>query len=488
MKRLFDNTPKKIGLYSYIFMGTLLILSSLFLNPWNHYLNALLLILGAVGLYFFVVITVADGNWLDIRGIFTAVWLGTLGLAALRLSGYQEPWQNMTWILCAVGYLMFQIGSNLGIFIGNKYIKRENARKPKWGGVEFAFAPNRLFAICVVTTLIGVSCFAINVAIMGFIPCFANDSNAYVNFYTKFHVFSVAATAVCGLCYYCIKTQKLSFVKKLILWIFILYHLVLFPILVVSRGVFVVSALAFTTVVFYLNKRKLWVLILCVAFIAGTYMLMSNLRSLADWQLNAIFEPNQITIGHEQEPSNDATTDSETEAATDPVRENDGDFTFALSPKLAFLYGYLTVSHDNFNEAVKNLEGYTWGVRQLAPFNVLLRQQWITDTIEKAEYYQVNIHLNTTNMMGIFYYDLHEIGVVIFMLLWSCLFGALQTMHLNFKGPFSLMILGYVMAPVTLSFFAAWVDSFDLWMFCGTVLIFAVISCIHVKRNGNRIS
>ena len=137
---------------------------------------------------------------------------------------------------------------------------------------------------------------------------------------------------------------------------------------------------------------------------------------------------------------------------------------------------------DEALEAVKNLEGYTWGVRQLAPFNVLLRQQWITDTVEKAEYYQVNIHLNTTNMMGIFYYDLHEIGVVIFMLLWSCLFGALQTMHLNFKGPFSLMILGYVMAPVTLSFFAAWVDSFDLWMFCGTVLIFAVISCIHVKK------
>ena len=265
-------------------------------------------------------------------------------------------------------------------------------------------------------------------------------------------------------------------------------------------------------------------------------MLMSNLRSLTDGQLNVIFDLDTTIVTETQESSATEPPATEPPATEPPATEppateppateppateppateppateppateppateqpateppvsdmsdkNDGSFSFKLTPKLAFLYGYLTVSHDNFNEAVEKLEGYTWGVRQLAPFNVILRQQWITDIIEQGEYYQVNVHLNTTNMMGVFYYDLHELGVVVFMLLWSCLFGLLQAIHLKFKGPFSLLILGYVMSPVALSFFSVWIDSFDLWMLCGTVLFFAFFSCIHLKKKQNRV-
>lgn len=485
MNRVFGNIRRKIHIYSYILVGTLLILSSILLNPWNHYINALVLLLGALGLYFYTVIAVANKNWLDIRAVFGGVWLGTLGLATLRLTGYQEPWQNMTWILCAVGYLAFQLGTNLGVFLGRKYAGKALKVKRKWFGMEFFFAPERLFWICVVTTLIGLFCFLLSVAQKGFIPCFSDDPRAYADFYTKFHIFSTAATAICGLCYYCIKTEKLSIVKKIILWLCIFYSLILFPTLVVSRGVFIVSALSFSTAVFYLNRRRLWVLILCVAVIGSMYMLMSNLRSLTDGQLNVIFDPNTITVTKPQEPSNTVPTTNVPTTnvpSTDGSQENETVFSFTLSPKLAFLYGYLTVSHDNFNEAVKHLDGYTWGVRQLAPINVILRQQWITDTIENAEYYQVNVHLNTTNMLGVFYYDLHEIGVALFMLLWSCLFGLIQALHQESKGPFSLLILGYVMSPVALSFFSTWINSFDLWMLCGTVLIFAFFSCVHFKK------
>ena len=274
--------------HGYELIGTLVILTSLFINPWNYFVNALVLILCAVSLYFYIAIVIADRNWLDIRAVFTAVWLATLGLAALRLLGYQEQWRNMTWCLCAVGYLMFQIGANLGLCVGKKCMPHIKNIKRTWFGTEFQFQPDRLFVICIVTTLIGMACFITNVAIKGFIPCFSNEPSAYVDFYTKFHVFATAATAICGCCYYCIKTQKLSVAKKFILWFCIFYNLILFPTLVVSRGVFVVAAIAFITVVFYLNKRKFWVVFICFAFVGGMYMLMSNLRSLADWQLDVI--------------------------------------------------------------------------------------------------------------------------------------------------------------------------------------------------------
>lgn len=469
LARWYDRLNFKI--IGYIAVGTLVLLASIFLNPVNHYANALLLMISAAVLYFYIVFAVADRNWLDIRAMFTAVWHATIGLTALRLLSYQEEWQNEAWVLCAVGYLMFQIGTNCGLLFGERKMPKLAEKTRKFGRISFKTAPNRMFTVCVVTTLIGLACFIANVLIKGFIPCFENDMFAYVDFYTKFHVFSTASTAACGLCYYCIKTQKIKIWQKAVLWVCIFYLLFLFPVLVVSRGIFVVAALSFTTVVFYLNKRKFTVLVLCIVVILGVYMLTSNLRSLSDDDLNDIFQPSDITTTETQVDENGEITQNE-------------EVVFRLSPKLSFLYGYLTVSHDNINEAVKHKDEtvYTWGTRQLQPINVILRIPAVNEIYEKGSYHQVTPNFNTTNMLGIFYYDFKEIGVVVFMFLWSFLFGLVQAAHKALKGPFSLMALGYVLAPVTLSFFSAWVDSFDLWMFCGTVLIFAIACSVHIEK------
>ena len=147
---------------------------------------------------------------------------------------------------------------------------------------------------------------------------------------------------------------------------------------------------------------------------------------------------------------------------------------------MAFLYGYLTVSHDNFNEAVQNLEQYTWGTRQLEPFNVILQSDWLEERNETAEEHFVRPHLNTTNLIGDFYYDFGSAGVVICLLVWSFLFGVNQGVYRKENGVLALLMLGNTMTPVLLAFFATWLSELMLWVRWGVVLLFAVAACLQV--------
>lgn len=440
----------------------------------NRFYTALLLVALAVAVYFIQVFCVADRNWLDIRAVFSGVWLGTLGLAALRLTAYQEPWQAKTWILLGAAYGVFQLGVNFGLLAGQKWFPavREKAKGVQLGRLRFKLHEERLFWICIVTTTIGFICFAINVAIRGYIPCFSNDTAAYVEFYTRFHVFAVASVGVSGLCYYCIATQKLSIFKKILLGLCILHVTFLFPIMVVSRGTFIVSAVSLMVVVFYLHGRKLWVLLLSLAVILGVYSGASFLRGYTDAQLSYFFEPEEVTLSEEDDP------DEEIESGDVDF----GDISFTLSPKLSFVYSYLTVSHDNFNEAVENTTGYTYGARQLAPLNVLLRIDRLNEIKEEGEFYKVRPHLNTNNLIGDFYYDFHELGVVLCMAFWAFIFGILQSCCIQGKGPFFVMVMGNTMVPVMLCFFSSWLSNFTQWMLWGVILLFAIAAGVTLAQ------
>ena len=460
-------------------LGTALLCLGAVFNLINHYVYALVLSVFAVVLYFCFAIIVGKRNWLDLRAVFTGVWLLTIGLASLRLTAYQEVWQSKTWILLGVAYFVFQIGATAGDHYGDAIFCKIKAcfSKVKTGRIVFECKENRLYYVALITTLIGFACFVAGVIKKGFIPCFSDDIFAYINFYTKFHVFSVAATMAGGLCYYCIKTQPISRVKKAILWFCIFYNVILFPILIVSRGVFVTSAFTFTSVVFYLNKKRFIALVLCVAAILGVYLFTSTLRNFTDEQLNILFQPVEIgPTNPENDP--DASGPNEDEELYD-------DSSFILSPKMAFLYGYLTVGHDNFNEAVQNLEEYTWGSRSLAPFNTILRIDAVGKLSESVENHFVRPYLNTNNILGSFYYDFHEIGIVVFMLLFSFVFGAMQKCYEVFEGPFLLLVMSNTVQVGALSFFENLTSRLEFWMFWGVVLIFAIATYLNIKPKEN---
>ncbi len=468
----------------YVPVGFLCFALTMVINPQNPQLSGLFLILCALALYFCIVLFTAQRNWLDVRAVFTAVWMGTIGLAALRLTGYQEQWQSLTWIYMGLAFAALQVGASLGIYYGKKWHPAlcRQFEKLRLGRLYVAFRPQRLFPVCITVTVIGMICFTINILIKGFIPCFSSSSTAYVDFYTKFHVFSVAACSVSGLCYYTIRTQSLRLWQKLLLYFCILYTSFIFPIMVVSRGVFVVGAVSLTTAVFYLHKKRFFALVLCLITILGVYWGCSNLRNYTDSQLDVLFDPVSIDI---ERPSMDPSDSTHMPEPSDSREEPEEPLTFQLSPKMAFLYGYLTVSHDNFNEAVQNTQSFTYGIRQLAPFNVILRSGKLAEKIENSPVYFVRPYLNTTNLIGDFYYDFGTVGIILCMLLWAFLFGLNQSTYEAGKNPFLLLLLGNTMVPVVLCFFSTWLSLFNHWLLWGTVLLFAIACCVrlHPKKS-----
>lgn len=461
-------------------LGTLALVISAFLCPVNHYAVAALLLICAVAAYLYIAIVQTDKNWFDIRAMFSAIWLATLGLAALRLSGYQVEWEKKTWFLMAAAYMMFHLGVDVGNVYGEKCCKWVK----KWAdknSAKFHLNGERLFWICLGVTLFGLACFVLNVKIKGYIPFFSSEQDTYVSFYTKIYTFSIAATMISGLCYYTLKTQKLSVWKKVFLWISIVYATFVYPTLVVSRGAFLTAALSLTTALYYLNKKKFKVLLLCAVLIVGIYGVTTKARGYTEEQLNTFFEP--VTIGGDEDSKDpDEMTDE-----TDPEESEPGELTeengegFQLSGTASFIYSYLTVSHDNVNEAVRLNDKYTYGVRQLEPFNVILRIDALTEALNNCHYYYVRPHLNTVNLIGNAYYDFGFIGVVVLMFLWAFVFGFIQAYHITGDGIFSLLALGNAMSPVMLGFHAPWMSYFTMWMHWGLILLMFIATYIPVS-------
>lgn len=489
MKKVFERS-----IIVYLALSIIIQIVAIVIYPVNHYVTGLILILKAVVLYFYIVAKVANWNWLDIRAVFSGVWFLTIGLASLRLTDYQKEWEVITWICLELAYVCIQVGATYGNLFSEwllcKAIELNNKNKKFY----FKFAPRRLFVACIVITLIGITCFIINIMIRGYVPFFTTDDAAYVNFYTKFHVFSVAATMVSGPCYYCIKTMSLKKSQKVVLWICILYATILFPTLVVSRGAFLTSALSLATAIFYLNKKKLWVLIASVVAIFGIYLLLSQARGYTNDQLLVFFEPSKIVLNNEKDTQKQDETEYETESemetevdSTETVDNNtvnEGEEnTFVLPGSVVFVYSYLTVSHDNFNEAFINNVQFSFGGKQLQPFNVILRSSIIEDMTKGQIIYTVRPHLNTVNLIGHFYYDFGIPGIAILCFAWGMIFMTIQSLYEKTKGAFSLWALGNTMSPIVLCFFTPWLTIFSHWMHWGLAFITWIVVEIHIKRS-----
>lgn len=435
------------------------------LNLNNNFLSGFILIIAGLTYYFYFSLT-GERSFLKFNAVFSGVWLCTIGLAQMRLLEYQVSWIYLTWINVCTAHVLFLIANDLAYkyfpFLERKF--NLNKINEKHINIKYEAKPERYFWIATVTAAIGIICFIANVLIKGYIPFFASSSNtnAYVNFYTRFHIFVVASMVSGGLSYYCIKKSHLSAIKRLLLVIYIFVLVFVIPILEVQRGTFITAALILTAAVYLMSNRKFWVLLSCIIVILGVYQFGSSLRGYSDTQLNAYFKPKQI-VNEASETSN-----------------------YKLPAKAAFLYSYLTVSQDNFNSAVEKKTINTWGIWQLKPFNVVLRSKWIDDKLAQAEYYttlhQVAPYLTTYNLISMAYYDYGLIGVIILTFLWSFAFGLIEAFYSKYKGTFSCVAYGVCLIPVALCFFDSWMSNFTTWLMWGAVFLMFLAGSFTLKK------
>ena len=461
------------------------------LSSVNQLISGGILVIGAFFEFFYITYKIAERNFLDLNALFSAIWLGTVGLSQLRLLNYQKIWETRTMINIVLAFIIVQISLPVGALLGDYIANRFKDKKElKLGKILFKFKKERLFWICTITTAIAIILFVWNIAIKGYVPFFSNIFNAYIYFYTKRMIFVTAACAVSPVAYWCIKKCELGIFKKILLYICIAINTFIIPTLQVNRGVFIVAALMLTASIFFLNGKKFIVFILCLVVTFTFYEIASVARNYTGEYLTSVFEPSDIPLDNDKTET-ETETETEDDTTENNPTENDGTDTnsglsFKLSPKAAFLYGYFTVSHDNFNEAVINATEYTYGVRQLFPFNSVLRSSAITQAISDSEIHFVKPGLNTYNLICGIYYDLREFGVTLFCFIWSVIIGAIEKFYLRKKGCFALAALGNAITVPILSFFSPMFENFTFWMFWGTIGIFMVISSIKILPKNNK--
>ncbi|MBQ7288597.1 MAG: oligosaccharide repeat unit polymerase [Clostridia bacterium] len=474
MEKIAKNKGILINRIIAVVASVLLLTFGMIMAEINQFVTGTVLVVGAVLLYFFMVNKISDKNYLSFSAVFNAVWIATIGLAQLRLLSYQKIWSPRTWISVILTTVFMQIAIPFGHKIGKKIFNRFYTKKSvEIGRVKFEFKKQRLFWICLISTIVSVILFVWNIFVKGYVPFFSTMFNAYAFFYTKRMVFVTAACVISPIAYWCIKKCELAKGKKIWMYICIAINTFIVPILQVNRGVFVVAALMLTAAIFFLNGKKFLVLLLCLVVTFGFYEVGSVARNYTNEYLISVFEPTKFNPSDEDPDSNAEDPDS-----SDPGDTNAGGFQ--LPAKLSFLYGYFTISHDNFNHAVINASEYTYGVRQLSPFNVILRSQAIYDVLGDAEFHMIKPNLNTANLISGVYYDLREFGVILFVTLWGLLLGAIEMLYLKSKGVFALAALGNALTPVVLSFFASWFENFTLWLFWGTIFLIMLLASITI--------
>ncbi len=447
--------------------GVLLMLAVAALTRINCYVAGIFGMVGGLALYFAMVLTDPRRDYLQIRALFTGVWIVTISLCQMRFLGYQTLWLKKTWLCVIFAYASFQVGGILSRPLYGYLLKHRKKLKHRCQWIRPEFSKQGLFLFCTIGTLVSLVCFVINIAIRGYVPFFSAIPNAYLHFYTRFYVLCVAGTMLAGPCYYCIKTCKLKLWQQILLYACILYNVFGFPILVVSRGTFITAAISLSCAIYYLNKRRFWVLIVCLIVMFSVYFMCSNARNYSDAQLNEFFETDTSPKEDEEENEEDHLGEPEVQ--------------IQLPGQVAFVYSYLTVAHDNMNEAVKHCQSYSYGLRQLAPFNALLRSDALDQALDDLEYYLVRPHLNTINLMGEVYYDFGMVGMLVLPLLWALAFGLMQESYLRSRSGYGLLALGNAVAVVALCFFATWMSQFSTWLFWGVALLLFFASGVRIS-------
>ena len=432
-------------------------------------LSSCLMMLLAVGLYFGFAFVADGGNVLSLKALFSVSWIGSIGLANLKLLPYQKVWERKTWIAVFLAFWGFLLGMLFS------EIWQENHKKTRLDDKLFAIKKHfyveekRLFGICMITGVIGIVSFVANIVYKGFLPFFSKDTQAYFNFCTKFTIVYVATSAIAGLCYYVLRKGKLRRWQKVLLTCVLIVEAFLIPWLSVSRGNQMIALLILMIPVVLLSKRRFIALVLSLLVAFGSYEVGTMGRHLSDKYLDEVF----LRSG-EENPGEEMGL-----AQRNEPEEADGN---RIPSRVAFLYSYLISSHENMNEAVLNTTGYSHGLRQLEPVLTVIRIPALREKLGKLPFYRVKYELTTGDLITTFYYDFGCLGCFWGVFVWALLFGHIERNVKKNPNPFGMLLLGVCMMPTVLSFFKNWMDYFTFWMMGGTVLVLWFAVCYHKRE------
>ncbi len=398
----------------------------LFSRVGQFVLSGIVLIIA--GMYLYIREYKISRCFLNLRGLFSLGFVGGQGVSALKLSYLGTQWTYLTWASLFAAFAAFYLTfGTLQKKRGNHYVIQEGWSIGKNN-------ENRLFSAILLLTGISVLFFAIEAAVLGFIPLFLRGvPHAYSVFHISgLHYFTVSCVLVpaFGVIFF-LEYQEVVFWKKGVVLGAVFLSLMV-PVLCVSRFQFILGVMLGVITLLVMKRENLvpYMFVPVLVLLVGVYVLLSIARSHNVEYLNSIFEMK----------------------ARFPI--------YFSQP-----YIYIANNYDNFNVMVEELEHFAYGLKGLFPLWALTGMKFLFPSLVNFPLYVTKTELTTVTLFYDAYYDFGIFGVMAF----SALLGGVSYF---FEGwirrtrNYCVYVLYAQMAMyLGLAFFTTWFSNPATWFY-----------------------
>lgn len=395
-------------------------------------------------------------NLVNLRGVFSASWVGGQGIACLRLSNLQRDWKPITWICFFLAFAGFWwVYEILRIRLGDE----TGRERPVGRGRRLAHgrrlangsrAASRPIYVCVLAlSFLSLAAFLFETVRLGFMPVFMlGVPHAYSEFHvTGVHYLTVSCVLVPSLTvlYFLQGGSRRQARNRLVLIMTGISLLI--PILCVSRFqlVFAVVTAVFTYLA-YTRKTSPGPAAAAVLALIPFYVILTVLRSHNIEYLNGIFE-----------------------------MKNEAMPIFISQP-----YIYIANNYENFDRLATALPAHSLGMRMLFPLWTLTGLKFFFPRLISYPIYVDKAELTTLTMFYDAFYDFGPVGVLAL----SCVLGAvayrLTTRLGRFRNPIGYLLYAQMGVYFALSFFTTWFSNTTTWFY----LIVTGVMAFYCSRAG----
>jgi len=459
------HTPLTNDKYNILFIfGVQLIAYGLY--GYSVKASVLLLLALAVFEYFFYYFKTSFA--FNLAGMFPSVWIFTYALNRLRINSLYHIWGTKTWLVFIITPCVYL----LGFVIYDWKFKKGHKIKDNLISRDYHF--DHIYSVFKTVVIAGTTIavlFAFEVAVIGYIPYFSKDMNAYVDFYVPVaHSFVVLSYFVpCIAVFYLYILNKNGKYPEYKAWHKPLVYLlsviaIVIPILIVSRQN--MFQLIFSTCFIYdslYQKKNLKVFVLMCILLAVSYLIISPARNQSVDYLGTVYT----------KPGTDTGVDS----GPNPL---DSLPSFLKTP-----YIYVTISDENFSRQVRDETKFTFGLRQLElPLKVIEKITGTDYSASTGDYkatFQVNEHLNTFNLVSDFYMDFGVIGLMIEMILLGLLAAFAQDIGDQVRNPIFKIAYSMISYVFFFCYFAPWTSIFTT-QFTVALIIALLVGFVYLTK------
>ena len=418
------------------------IASYLFAASGHYYLSGAVLILCAMALYAYDYIRTE--NLINLRGLFSLFFVGGEGISCLKLSYLQTDWEIITWVCFFLAFIGFWLSFELITLRSKKMPSKALISKIPLRIV----VPEKLFIFTIVLTAISLIAFVFEACILGFIPLFVRGvPHAYSYFHISgVHYFTVSCVLIPAMSVIWFFSHKDSkSICRTKLYVMALCDLIAFaiPLMCVSRMQFI-FAVVFALFTYFVNEgRKIPIryVVIAVAVIVAAFAALSVARSHDAEYLQSVFE-----------------------------------MKIALPVDISRVYIYIANNYDNFNCLVRDLPGYTWGLRILFPVWALTGLKFFVPSLVNFPIYVTKTELTTVTLFYDYFYDFGVAGVFIASLLIGAIAYFIEHYTIDRCDKAAGLVYSQFALYMILAFFTTWFSNPTTWFYLGVSIICVLIT------------